>query len=128
MKLHRIVSLLALAPLLFGATSCGPILAGGTFSLGESSSGKGVSNLQEAGFTRDFSASGAGKLVVENEGPGNLRGELRSNESPQSVATFQLAGQDQWVVELEPGDAGSVSVFREGEAEVSVLITVIEQL
>jgi hypothetical protein len=128
MKLHRFVSLFALAPLLFGATSCGPILAGGTFSLGESSSGKGVSNLQEAGFTRDFSASGAGKLVVENEGPGNLRGELRSNESPQSVATFQLAGQDQWVVELEPGDAGSVSVFREGEAEVSVLITVIEQL
>ena len=126
MKLHRTISLLALAPLLFGATSCGPIIAGGTF--GESSFGEGVSNLQEAGFTRDFSASSAGKLVVENEGPGNLRGELRSNESPQSVATFRLVGQDQWVVELEPGDAGSVSVFREGEAKTSVLITVIQQL
>lgn len=127
MKRHRIVSLLALTPLLFGATSCAPILTGGTFQVGMSGTGEGASPLREGGLTHDFSVSNDGKLVIENDGPGALRGELRSAESPQSVATFRLVGRDELLVDLEPGDAGSVSVFCEGEDETSVMITIYQQ-
>jgi len=92
-----------------------------------SGTGEGASPLREGGLTHDFSVSNDGKLVIENDGPGALRGELRSAESPQSVATFRLVGRDELLVDLEPGDAGSVSVFCEGEDETSVMITIYQQ-
>ena len=118
MHTHKYLALLGIVPLLLGMTGCmGKVTK---------SSGKGWSNVSEEGWTSEYSAPEGGELLVENTGPGTLRGEVRSYRSGQPIENFRLVGAGHWQLDLVAGDCGSVSVFREGDAKTPVVITVTE--
>ena len=118
MHTHKYLALLGIVPLLFGMTGCmGKVTH---------SDGKGWSNVSEEGWTSEYSAPEGGELLVENTGPGTLRGEVRSYRSGQPIKNFRLVGAGEWQLDLKAGDSGSVSVFREGDAKTPVTITLTE--